>query len=102
MIRGTTPGYVLSVSGADLSSATVYVTIMQGESRSVTLTGNRLSITYSSNVSMITFRLTQQESLMFKSGRASVQVKFADGNGNVNATNIGDITVSPVLNEDVI
>lgn len=102
MVRGTTPGYVLSVSGADLRGSTVYVTIAQGENRKVTLTSGRLSVAYSGNVSTITFSLTQSESLTFRSGRASVQVKFLDSRGNVDATNIGDITVLPVLNEDVI
>lgn len=102
MIRGTTPGYELHVSGADLRNSTVYVTIAQGEDRKVTLSGARLSITYSGNMSTVTFTLTQQESLKFRSGRASVQVKFSDGSGNVDATNIGDITVLPTLNEDVI
>lgn len=102
MIRGTTPGYELTVIGADLRDCTVYVTIAQGENRHITLSGERLTITGNLGASKIVFCMTQRESLTFRSGRASVQVKFMDRNNNVNATNIGDIKVLPILNEDVI
>ena len=103
MVRGTTPEYVLSVSGADLTNSTIYVTIAQGN-HSLTLEGDRLGVDYieSTGVSTIAFRLTQEETLALKSGKAQVQAKFADADGYVSATNIGDIPVLPVLNEDVI
>lgn len=103
MVRGTTPEYVLSVSGADMTGSTILVTIAQG-AYNMTLGDDRLNVTYneSTNSSIITFRLTQQETLKLKTGKAQVQVKFADNNGYVEATDIGEIIVLPVLNEDVI
>lgn len=103
MVRGTTPEYVLSVSGADMTGSTILVTIAQG-AHNMTLSDERLTVTYneSTDSSIITFRLTQQETLELKAGKAQVQVKFADGNGYVEATDIGEIIVLPVLNEDVI
>ena len=102
MVRGTTPEYVLSISGADLTSSDVYVTIAQG-SCNITLNGDRLNVSYndSSSTSTVTFKLTQKETLKFKTGKAQVQARFAN-DGNVDATNIGEIMVYPVLNEDVI
>lgn len=103
MVRGTTPGYLITVSGADLTNCRIFVTMAQGK-HNVTLTGDRLTVTYSdtADVSSIAFDLTQQETLRFMSGKVQVQVRYADENGNVEATDIGDTMVYPVLNEDVI
>lgn len=102
MIRGTTPDYLLTVVGYNLTGTTVFVTLGQG-SHEVTLTGDRLTILYDDNDrSRITFRLTQQETLSLGEGMAKIQVRFIDETGTALATNIGTVAVKPVLYEEVI
>ena len=103
MRRGTTPGYVLRVAGADLTRCTNFATVAQG-SKKLTLTGDRLAVSYSAEdkTSTVCFELTQEETLGFCLGRADVQVRFVDEAGYADATNVGSIAILPILNEDVI
>lgn len=64
MIRGTTPSIQLTITGADLSSATAtYVTLKQGN---VTIT--KTDGVYDDGV--LTIELTEAESLAFDTGSA--------------------------------
>lgn len=105
MRRGTTPDYILSVSGGDLSGCAVYVTISQA-GRRTTLTGERLTIAVDDStgrpVTSIRFRLTQAETLAMQAGKASVQVRWTDAGGLALATEIKTIGIMPVLLEEVI
>ena len=101
MIRGTTPDYVLTLPGIDLTGMSVYVTIAQGN-RKVTLTGTELSVASDGEDSTIAFMLTQAQTLSLREGPASVQVKFIDASGNTGATNIGSLTVDRALLERVV
>lgn len=103
MRRGTTPEYMLTVSGYDLTACAVYVTLSQYITTN-TLTGERLDIEYDPTVdaSSIVFGLTQAETLQYKSGCAEVQVRFIDSSGVAQATEIKTIPVLPVLFEEVI
>lgn len=103
MRRGTTPDYVLSISGYDLTDQSLYVTIAQ-YSNKITLTGERLTVTYDSetNITSIVFSLTQEETLAFKSGNVEVQIRFIDADGVAQATEIKLLPVLPVLFEEVI
>lgn len=101
MIRGTTPDYVLTLDGVDLSDQTVYVTIAQGNKK-LTLAGDRLSITATVDGSEIAFTLTQEDTLGLTVGGATVQVRFIDKNGHAEATDIASLIVRQVLLEDVI
>lgn len=101
MRRGTTPDYILTVAGYDLTECSVFVTLAQ-KGEKLTLNNDRLDISYENDVSTITFRLTQEETLSLKNGSADVQVRFIDANGEARATNIGLISVFPVLLEEVI
>lgn len=103
MRRGTTPDYVLSISGYDLTDQSLYVTIAQYANK-ITLTGERLTVTYDSetNITSIVFSLTQEETLAFKSGNVEVQIRFIDADGVAQATEIKLLPVLPVLFEEVI
>ena len=105
MRRGTTPDYVLSVRGADLSGCAVYVTISQA-GRQATLSGDRLSVAVedvgAEPVTQIRFRLTQRETLDLQTGRASVQVRWIGSDGTAQATEIETIGIMSVLLEEVI
>ena len=101
MIRGTTPDYVLTVKGADLTDKTVYVTIAQSV-RKRTKTGGDLLVSSDGTDSTVAFSLSQEDSLFFAEGAAEVQVKFIDSTGKAEGTDIGAITVDRALYEKVI
>lgn len=101
MIRGTTPDYILSIDGYDLSDKTVYVTIRQNNVR-LTKTGDEISVASDGSGSTIAFMLTQRDTLQLKEGTAEVQVRFIDSAGTAYATEIANITVNRVLLERVI
>lgn len=103
MRRGTTPDYLLTVAGYDLTECTVYVTLKQG-AQLITFTGDRLSVSWDSdaNTSSVTFGLTQEETLGLKQGNAEIQIRFINAEGEALATQIRAIPVLPVLFEEVI
>lgn len=101
MIRGTTPDYVLTLPGIDLTGMTVYVTIRQ-KNREITLTGAELTVASDGEDSTIAFMLTQEQTLGLHEGQALVQVKFIDAQGNAGATKVGRLTVERALLERVI
>ena len=108
MRRGTTPDYILTIPGQDLRGCAVYVTISQAGQRA-TLTGDRLKVEADDldeagepGGTAISFRLTQRETLDFRAGQASVQVRWIDEENSAQATEIGAITIMPVLLEEVI
>ena len=101
MRRGTTPDYILTIPGYDLRESAVYVTIRQDE-RKLTLSGERLDVSYGGDDTSVAFRLTQQETLDLRPGKAQVQVRWADADGTALCTEIGVVSVAPVLLEEVI
>lgn len=101
MYRGTTPDFILTVPGVDLTDKTVYVTIEQKQCE-ITLSGDGLTVTTDGENSTIAFMLTQEQTLALSEGQASVQVKFIDAAGQAGATKIGRLTVDRALLEKVI
>ena len=101
MIRGTTPDYILTLDGVDLSGQTVYVTLSQGRTQ-ITKTGNDLSIATDETGSTIAFSLSQEDTLGLAVGNASIQVRFISENGVAQASMIETIGVDKVLLERVI
>ncbi len=95
-IRGTTPDYILTLEGYDLSGKTAYVTLQQG-TNTVTLSGDRLTVAADQSGSTVAFALTQEDTLMFSPGAVSVQLKAIDAQGNVDATGIGQIQIDRAL-----
>lgn len=88
MMQGTTPPYILTVTGWDLTDKTVFVTLEGRDHNQVTKTGDDLTIAYSDNDSTIAFRLTQEETFALKVGEVDVQVRFIDADGIANGTDI--------------
>lgn len=101
MIRGTTPEYVLTIDGYDLSDKTVYVTISQRGTR-LTKTGDDLRVVADDTGSTIVFLLTQSDTLRLTEGQADIQIRFIDSQGTAYATDIAQITVGRILFERVI
>ena len=81
---------------------TVYVTVKDSYGVIITKTGDELSISADETGSAIAFRLTQEETLRVKEGKAEVQVRFIDAQGVALATDIGQINIERVLQPGVI
>lgn len=101
MIRGTTPDYVLTLDGVDLSDQTVYVTIKQCQ-KLLTKTGDELTIAVDETGSTIAFALTQEDTLGLSVGSASIQVRFIGADGVAWATKTATLYVEKALLEKVI
>ena len=101
MVQGTTPTYQLCVKGYDLTDKTVYVTVSSGRTL-VTKTNPDIHVEYNGENSIISFMLTQEETLGFEVGNAKVQVRFIDSSGHALATNEGQVKVRNVLLKKVI
>lgn len=102
MIRGTTPHYTLTIKGYDLTQMSVYVTIRRCDYPVVTLTNDRLTISYDDDTTSIEFSLSQDETLLFEPGNCKIQVRFINSDGDAQATEIGDICVGPILQDGKI
>lgn len=100
MIRGTTPDLILTV-GADLTGKTVYVTLSQPGIKTK-ITGDDLGIEAGETSSVVALRLTQEQTLAFRAGTASVEVSFIDETGMTRKTKIGSVKIKPTLMDEVI
>ena len=102
--RGTTPDYIFSVHGYDLTSQTVYLTLRQGRRTCLTLTNDRLDMEYDeeNQLTRLLVHLSQEETLRFGNGFVEVQARFIDSNNNAKATYIKSISFQPILKEGVI
>ena len=105
MIRGTTPDYILSLPGYDLTGKRVYVTIVQ-KNVEINKTNEDVEINVDTSgqttISTIALTLTQQETLSIKEGSASIQVKMIDSDGHVDGTKETTVQVEKALLEKVI
>lgn len=108
-IRGTTPTFTITLSGINLSEDYhVFVTIDQnGIQLTKSNTDKSVSISSEENedgetVTTVNLSLTQEDTLLFKVGGADVQLKWIDKTGNVSASDIGEVTFTKALLEDVI
>lgn len=100
MRQGTTPTITI-YSPIDLLAFKVIVTLVQ-DKYELDLPESRLSKTYTSPNTYISFTLTQEETLQFKSsGRVSVQWK-AESAGAVIASDTGSIPVTDILNKKIM
>lgn len=105
MINYTTPSITLEVEHIDLTdNQDVYVTIVQGQTE-LTKKGSDLTISYNdqSEMSIIVFKLSQEESASFQFSRsAQLQVNFINSSGIRDATNIAKIDVlKNLLDEEI-
>ena len=101
MRRGTTPQISQVVYGYDLTGATVYATVKQGQNV-ITKTGEDLTIEVTDEDTAVTFALSQEDTLSLQPGRAFVQIRWIDSDGNAYANYISEIQVEGVLLDEVI
>ena len=99
MRRGTTPTHTFDTDISLVEATEIYVTYKQGDKR-LDKTKDDLDVTETS----VSLELSQEETLMFSEDKCKTQVqiraKFADGTAV--ASNISQVTVSPILKEGVI
>ena len=100
--RGTTPTLLLLVKDQNLTGSTVYVTIRQKDTI-VTKSNSQVLMAYDSTQgTLLTVKLTQQDTLKFKGGVSEVQVRWIKSNSDAYATDIEELDVERALLEGVI
>lgn len=100
MRRGTTPIIVLE-SDFDFTDWHLYVTIVNGV-KSFTFENDSLTIKRDNEKSLISFTLTQEQTLSFKSGTmCEVEIR-AYKDGAAVATDIESVSVDRILKDGVI
>ena len=92
----------LTVKNEDLSSAKCYATLEDVKGNLVTKSGSAVSVSTSGSDSVLTFRLTQQESLSLHEGTINVQVKWITSNNRVGGTGICPLVMDRALLKEVI
>lgn len=98
MRRGTTPTIVLSIKGIEMSDiATWYVTVAQDN---VQITKSNAELEIEDNI--IKMPLTQLETMQFKSGEVSVQIRAKTTEDLLIASGIQTIDIDRILYNEVI
>lgn len=98
MRRGTTPTLVINIKGIDMSTiAEWYVTVAQ-DSVQITKTNEDITI----EGTQLSIPLTQQETMKFKSGEVSVQIRAKTTEDVVIASGIKTIDIDRILYNEVI
>lgn len=98
MRRGTTPTLIISVTGIDMTDiATWYVTVAQ-DSMQITKSNEDLEI----EDNVIKMPLTQAETMKFKQGEVSVQIRARTNEDIVIASGIKTIDIDRILYNEVI
>lgn len=100
--RGTTPDFLLTVRGWNLTDKSVYVTINQDDATIITKTNKDLDIVYENDVTSIYVTLSQEDTLALTEGTADIQARFIGANGKAPATKIKRIKINRVLLNKVI
>lgn len=104
--RGTTPSITLSITGVDLSDASVWpiviVTVENGRN-TFDVTRDKLAIAKTDAGCTVTFALTQAQTLlMHKLQRTLVQLRAKDADGHAIATEIASVTVEDIVKDGEI
>ncbi len=106
MGRGTTPVYVLHVTGVDTTILhDIYMTFEQNKSnQELTKHSPDIQIVPGSSAdeTYAYLQLTQEETLAFNKGSGKVQIRFIDKDGNAFKSTIVNMQISDVLYEEVI
>ena len=98
MVRATTPTFVLTFTGIDLTEAEeVLVTIRQGTTE-LTKFGDDLSVT----ATTISVFLSQAETLMFQAGKAEIQANWVYADDTRACSTIATIIVERNLLGEVV
>lgn len=98
MRRGTTPTIVINVKGIDMTEISEwYITVAQ-DNVQITKTNEDIEI----EDTLIKMPLTQQETMRFKSGEVSVQIRAKTTEDVVIASGIQTIDIDRILYNEVI
>lgn len=98
MRRGTTPTLTFIVKGLEMETMDTMVITLKQENYIVNKTP-----TYDNEDNTLKVTLTQEETLGFKPGKnVSVQIKAKSSAGKVVASNVKQMEVSNILNEEEI
>lgn len=99
MITWTTPTLMLTVKGVKLENVSVAVTITQG---ATSYTFEDPNIQYVGCNTVLTVKLTQEQTSTLNPAMAKVQVNWVDDFGNRNATKIKTVSFGDNLLKEVI
>ena len=98
MIRGTTPTFILTVDGVDLTMAkNVYVTFAQRNTK-LTKTGQDIEV----SSGQVEVYFSQAESLKFSTGAIMIQMNWTYDDGSRACTDIVSTDVGKNLEEGVL
>lgn len=95
--RGSTPTNTFSVN-IDLRGATIFVSYAQRGKVLVEKTGSDLYVTEDTIIT----RLTQEDTLQFKPGEVSIQLRYVKADGEADTSNVIQTTAELVLKDGVI
>lgn len=95
MIRGTTPTITLKIPSRDLRECNIVVTI-QNARKTIHKKNADMEIEYDDGTTL-SILMTQEETLAFAEGKATVQVNWLYPTGNREATNIADVYIGKNL-----
>ncbi len=99
MTRGTTPTYTISFEEEiDFASVASWIVTLYQFGHMLTIEDPIVDLTENT----LTVTLTQEQTLMFQKGQASLQVRGMFGDGVAFASNIGCVPINPVLDERVL
>lgn len=101
MIKGTTPTFLITVTGGTMEGATPFATLRQGK-HELTKSGEELVKERGEDYCALAVSLTQDETLQFERGKAELQVRWVYEDGTAGATGIQAVAVKPILKQEVI
>lgn len=103
MYQGTTPSIIYNVKNYDLTGAKLYISFKKGNSDILTKSsGYTIAYDDETKISTVICSLTQEETLAFKSGAITTQIRFIFSDGQAYATNKADIEVKDIIYREVI
>lgn len=98
--RGTTPSITVTVP-MDLTGYTCYLSIgRKPKAPYFTADNSQMTATYG-ETSILTFTLTQEQTLACKAGKALVQLRIIDGDAAL-ASTMGEVEIFDVVKDGVI
>ena len=100
MRRGTTPTMLFSIPGHNLSGADIVLSILQG--KLYNKTNDDMTVTATDAGTLLAVRFTQEETLAFRPGEATVQVNWLRPDGARMATEDAKIQITRNLLERVM
>ena len=99
MTKGTTPTYILSFKEEINFSEVTHWTVTMKQRNAIVNIDNPIVDVENSTLTVV---LTQDQTLKFTTGDASLQVKGKFTNGTVFASDIQRVHVNPILDERVM